>query len=103
MRVRLEKLDDRACPKFHVDSVTVRLLCTYCGPGTEWTDANTAYSINFEEDYDEASVYHIPSESIVMYGGSKTIYGMTPLWHRSPDVAVGTQRLLLCIDPVKDA
>ncbi len=25
-----------ACCKFHTDHVTVRLLCTYAGPGTEW-------------------------------------------------------------------
>lgn len=24
------------CRKFHTDNVTVRLLCTYAGPGTEW-------------------------------------------------------------------
>jgi len=25
-----------ACRKFHTDNVTVRLLCTYSGPGTQW-------------------------------------------------------------------
>jgi hypothetical protein len=25
-----------ACRKLHVDNVTIRLLCTYAGPGTQW-------------------------------------------------------------------
>lgn len=98
VRIRLEKLAYRACPKFHVDAVPMRLLCTYLGPGTEWTNANTAYSINFGEDADEELIHHVPPEAIVIYGGAKTAYGLTPLWHRSPDVASGHVRLLLCID-----
>jgi len=97
--VRLEKMDDRMCPKFHVDSVPLRLLCTYHGAGTEWTDPNTAYSINFEEPYDETLVHHFPAGSIVIYGGSKSASGLRPLWHRSPTVVQGDSRLLLCIDP----
>ncbi|MCL7421228.1 MAG: DUF1826 domain-containing protein [Methylobacter sp.] len=26
------------CPRFHVDSVTCRLFCTYGGVGTEWLE-----------------------------------------------------------------
>lgn len=36
LRVQLSTIDGRKCPRFHVDSVGVRLLCTYAGPGTEW-------------------------------------------------------------------
>ena len=34
--LRLRTLDKPMCPKFHVDSVTCRLVCTYGGIGTEW-------------------------------------------------------------------
>jgi hypothetical protein len=34
--LRLRVLDKPMCPRFHVDRVMVRLVCTYGGPGTEW-------------------------------------------------------------------
>lgn len=40
--VRLEVLDRAMCPRFHVDRVGVRLLCTYRGPGTELLDEASA-------------------------------------------------------------
>ncbi|WP_421693867.1 DUF1826 domain-containing protein [Aestuariivirga sp.] len=98
--VRLEKATDRTCPRFHVDSVTMRLLCTYCGPGTEWADANTAYSVNFGEPFDEMLIHQVPTEAIVIYGGANASAELHPLWHRSPAVPGGETRLLLCIDPV---
>ncbi len=36
--LRLHTLDHAMCPKFHVDSVTCRLVCTYSGVGTEWLE-----------------------------------------------------------------
>lgn len=34
--LRLHTLDKAMCPKFHVDKVPCRLICTYGGTGTEW-------------------------------------------------------------------
>ncbi|WP_347332772.1 DUF1826 domain-containing protein [Marinimicrobium locisalis] len=34
--VRLHVIESPMCPRFHVDRVPVRLLCTYQGAGTEW-------------------------------------------------------------------
>ena len=36
--LRLRTLDHAMCPRFHVDSVTCRLVCTYGGAGTEWLE-----------------------------------------------------------------
>lgn len=36
VRLRLETIIDDDCALFHVDQHTVRLLCTYAGPGTHW-------------------------------------------------------------------
>lgn len=36
--VRLERLDEAMCPRWHRDQTGIRLLCTYRGPGTEWLD-----------------------------------------------------------------
>lgn len=37
IRLRLEPISDNACAKFHIDTVTARLICTYRGPGTQIT------------------------------------------------------------------
>jgi hypothetical protein len=36
--LRLGMLDKAMCPKFHIDHVPCRLVCTYGGLGTEWLD-----------------------------------------------------------------
>jgi len=36
VRLQLGAVGTRSCPKFHVDHVEVRMLCTFCGAGTEW-------------------------------------------------------------------
>jgi hypothetical protein len=36
--LRLRTLDHAMCPKFHVDSVTCRMVCTYGSVGTEWLE-----------------------------------------------------------------
>lgn len=39
---RVEVLDRAMCPRMHVDHVTVRLLTTWVGPGTEWLNESGA-------------------------------------------------------------
>lgn len=34
--LRLRTLDKAMCPRFHVDRVTARMICSYGGIGTEW-------------------------------------------------------------------
>jgi hypothetical protein len=36
LRIQLSTIQIRKCPRFHIDNIGVRLLCTYSGPGTEW-------------------------------------------------------------------
>jgi hypothetical protein len=38
LRVRLQRVEDDGCALFHVDTLALRMLCTYCGPGTQWLD-----------------------------------------------------------------
>jgi len=42
MGVRLELISRAMCPRFHVDKVGLRLLCTYRGAATEWLDDRSA-------------------------------------------------------------
>lgn len=34
VRAKLEVIIKQSCPRFHADTVGIRLLCTYAGPGT---------------------------------------------------------------------
>jgi hypothetical protein len=36
LKVSFCKALDRTCPLFHIDRVSLRMLCTFRGPGTEW-------------------------------------------------------------------
>jgi Protein of unknown function (DUF1826) len=36
VRLQLHSVQHQHCPRFHVDSVGVRLITTYAGPATEW-------------------------------------------------------------------
>lgn len=36
--VRLATTLERSCPRFHVDHVPLRLICTWQGPATEWLE-----------------------------------------------------------------
>ncbi|EIC27972.1 MULTISPECIES: DUF1826 domain-containing protein [Methylomicrobium] len=38
--LRLRTLDKAMCPRFHVDSVAARMICSYGGSGTEWLPEN---------------------------------------------------------------
>jgi hypothetical protein len=104
--VRLIRLDAPMCPRFHVDHVTARLVCTYAGAASEWLD---------ERDVDRALVTG-PLFVDAAIRRNATILRCDPLdivlfkgtaWpgnerrgvvHRSPPRS--EPRLLLTIDPL---
>jgi hypothetical protein len=112
--LRLRTLDKAMCPRFHVDRVPVRMICTYGGPGTEWLPE---IAINRKKlgsgacgqpdetsglilDSDSAAIQSIPSFAIALLKGE--------LWqgnegrgavHRSPrPTRQNPRRLLLTLD-----
>jgi len=66
-------------------------------------DGNTAYSINFDEPFDEMLIHQIPAEAIVIYGGANASAGLYPFWRRSPAVPSRETSLLLSIDQLYGA
>ena len=38
LRLRLERVEDDGCALFHVDTLPLRMVCTYSGPGTQWLE-----------------------------------------------------------------
>ncbi|MEO0976710.1 MAG: DUF1826 domain-containing protein [Pseudomonadota bacterium] len=94
VRIRLDVSDEVMCPKFHVDNVPARLLCTYRGAGTEYVLAGM-------ED-DTRHISQVKRGAVGLFrGGAWPGEEQTGLFHRSPDPAAGGgARLLLVIDPV---
>lgn len=89
IRLRLEHVADDACRRYHVDSVGLRLLCTYAGPGTEWIDP--------AGQRHQMSAFHVG-----IFKGTKFPDSAPRILHRSPPVEHLPERrrarLLLCID-----
>ncbi|MGF1547717.1 MAG: DUF1826 domain-containing protein [Thiotrichales bacterium] len=112
--LRLEVLERAMCPRFHVDRVGIRMLCTYRGPGTEWLDERCAdrrwlgqagHGKGDAESgliLDPAGIGRAPPFAVVLLKGA--------LWqgntgrgaiHRSPAVAAGeAPRVVLALDAI---
>jgi hypothetical protein len=89
VRFRLEHVTDNACHRHHVDAVRLRLLCTYAGAGTEWTD-------------EVGRSYRMAAFHVGVFKGSAYPDNAVRTPHRSPPVEhlppSRRARLLLCID-----
>jgi len=93
VRLRLDVSDEVMCPKFHIDNVQARLLCTYRGAGTEYVPER--------EETDPGRVRQVPQGSVALFRGRQWPgEEMTGLLHRSPATGKG-RRLLLVMDPVE--
>ncbi|MDD9908340.1 MAG: DUF1826 domain-containing protein [Ahrensia sp.] len=96
LRLRLDVVTDNACPKFHIDAVKARLLCTYRGLGTQ-------YAVS-PDGTEPDRVFSAPTGSAMILKGIK--WPEPPrsgLLHRSPPIeGSGETRLLLVLDPVDE-
>ncbi len=93
VRIRLEGVTHDSCRRFHVDSVGLRLLCTYRGPGTQWTMCGP----------DCPAPHAAPACAVLLLKGSRHDPPAPPdCLHRSPPVSRLPEnrraRLLLRID-----
>jgi hypothetical protein len=88
VNIRLDVIDGDACRRFHADYVSVRMLCTYRGAGTQWCRAAAP-----------ETVHTLAAGAVAVFKGRLAMEEPLVL-HRSPPLrAVGGQRLLLVIDP----
>lgn len=110
LMVSLEAPDEATCPRFHVDRVGIRMLVTYCGPGTEWLPhehvdrrwlGDAGHGLLDEQSgliRPGAQVQHAPPFAVVLLKGeawpAAQDFGAV---HRSPDPA-GRRRVLLRVD-----
>ena len=97
LRLRFDVVTTNKCPKFHIDHVAARLLCTYRGAGTEYS---------FLDDQKRpAEKFSTPNCAAIVLRGTKWPTDCANnLVHRSPEINDENEtRLLLVIDPVDNA
>lgn len=111
-RVRLERVADDGCALFHADSLSLRLLCTYAGPGTEWLEnsnarrhelglrSRTIPEANRAIIIDSSKIRSIATWHAAIFSGRAHPGGEeNALIHRSaPVLFTNATRLRLCID-----
>jgi len=92
VRLRLDRVQDNACSKFHIDNVTARLICTYRGPGTQLS----------LDDPSQERIEEVPTGMPILLKGRRWPGSTQPtLRHRSPPIAgTGQIRLLLVLESV---
>lgn len=109
-RVRLERIEDDGCLLFHADTLRLRMLCTYAGPGTEWVENDNARydqlglrgrsveEANRAIVVDESKIRHMAPWHVAVFSG-RLRKDTPPLIHRSAPVMKGKKhRIRLCID-----
>lgn len=92
--IRLERVVGDACKRWHADYVSVRLICTYRGSGTQWIERSVESA--------DAPAVETPrslAEGAVGLFKGRILAGEQAIVHRSPPIAgTGEERLLLVID-----
>jgi len=87
-KFRLEIIDEQPCPKFHCDHVFLRLLCTYCGPPTEYCTPDA-------QDHAQAFGHGWIG---ILKGSKHPAHDGVRVLHRSPLLAAGERRLSFALD-----
>lgn len=112
--LRLASLASAMCPRFHVDRVALRLVCTGFGPGTEWVDDRHVerrwLGGRCPAERDPATGMLREGARIECAGVLDVVLMKGELWpgnagrgavHRSPPVPAATRRLVLTLDALE--
>jgi hypothetical protein len=101
--VRIDRISNDACWKFHRDSVDLRLLTTYRGPATEWVRREYAEAALREQRDYRGPLQQLSRGDVAIFRGLQ-VAGNDGIVHRSPPIlASGTTRLLLCLNAPSEA
>jgi hypothetical protein len=97
--IRLDRITNDACRKFHADYVTARLITTYHGPATQWLDQRDAAALAAGAEIDGLAVRDLAAGDVACLKG-RTAAGDAAIIHRSPPIAgTGAARLVLVLNP----
>ncbi len=103
--LRVMALTKPMCPRFHVDRIPVRLLCTYGGPGSEWLPGNVVPAGLLTPGEDQYG--RVAAEQVAQLATGQVALFKGDTWrdnpgsgvvHRSPSLSPGQQRLLVTLD-----
>lgn len=98
------------CRRFHTDVNTLRLLCSYAGPGTQWVKpdninldlthrAKANEMIIHEDEIQQAK----PFDVVILKGALQANPETPPILHRSPPVdSESEKRLLFRVDVLEN-
>lgn len=101
--LRIHVLRGTMCPRFHVDRVPVRLLCTYQGRGTEWLPESAVIRPASggplpDQQADPVSIRRLGTGAVGLFKGEGWIGNEgNGLVHRSP-AAESLPRLVVGLD-----
>lgn len=113
--MRISALNRAMCPRFHVDHVICRLICTYFGSGTEWLPESsvtrTTLGIIDMKPGNAEAVTDInrcePDVQMLTVGSVGLLKGERwpgnegrGLVHRSPAASAELPRLVVTLDPI---
>jgi len=107
--MRLETVDRDLCRFWHTDKVSLRLITTFYGAGTEWLGNHHVWRDRLNEQADDnpfvvlrpgAIIHQLRERDIGVFKGDAWPAPHQAIVHRSPHVAPGSRRLLLTLDPL---
>jgi len=98
VNVRLERVEDDACWRFHRDYVPYRMLTTYRGPTTEWVKPELADDALQSQRGYSGPIERLGLHDVAIFKGRSKAEARG-LVHRSPPMSgVQDSRLLLCVN-----
>jgi len=96
--VRLQRISNDACWRFHRDVVKTRLVTTYLGPATEWVQNTYSEQAILKQLEYKGPLEHLGDRDVAIFKGSCT-HPNSGIVHRSPPITnTGITRLLLCLN-----
>lgn len=103
VRIRFDATNRQTCPKFHRDHVSARLICTYAGPGTEWTVKNKADNTDAPSETRQLDPFEVAVFKGDVWSEENERRSNQMLLHRSPQIpdTIGL-RFAVIIDPAED-
>lgn len=95
--IRIDHIRHDACWKFHRDAVPLRLITTYCGPGTEIVPpVHSADALRDQQSY-QGPLMRVPHQSVAVFKGA--LSASSGIVHRSPPIAgQDISRLMVCLN-----